>query len=255
LHAEAKPCFEATRREVSPFHSMGSQQDIERYYFEQFRRASGLDVIPTYGDKPDVVLHIDRKIGVEITNFYIRPGAEEASEQRQRQRRQEVVDAAGESYRAAGGRRFELTIQFNPNRPIRSRRKAALIAELANLAAQIEGYPRGQVPSVLFEQSEELLTVWLNPRDYRDAAWYVSQVYSPDIVSSHRLLAIVREKETKACDYEPCAAYWLLVVVDLADPAQDQEICVGTLIVASSVFERVILFKPAFDEIVDVTII
>lgn len=234
---------------------MGSQQDIERYYFEQFRRAAGLDALPAYGDKPDVLLCTDRKIGVEITNFYVRPGAEEASEQRQRERRQEVVEAAGERYRAAGGRRFELTIQFDPKRPIRSRRKAVLIAELADLASRIEGYPRGQVPGALFEQSKELLTVWLNPRDYRDAAWHVSQVHSPDIVSSQRLQAIVREKETKAHDYVPCAAYWLLVVVNFADPAQDQEISVGTLTVAASVFERVILFKPAFDEIVEVTIL
>jgi hypothetical protein len=230
---------------------MRSQQEIERHYFERFRKVAGLNVIPAYGDKPDVVLHLDRKIGVEITNFYIRPGADEASEQRQRQRRHEVVEAASKSYRAAGGRRFELTIQFNPERPIRSGRKAALIAELASLATRIEGHPQGQVSPVLFEQSPEVLTVWLNPREYLDAEWRVSQVYTLDIVSPHSLSEIVREKEVKASDYELCAAYWLLIVVDWADPAQDQEIAVGSPAVASSVFERIILFKPGFDEIID----
>jgi len=149
---------------------MRSQQNIERHYFGRFCKAAGLDVIPAYGDKPDVVLHLDRKIGVEITNFYIRPGADEASEQRQRQRRQEVVEAASKKYRATGGRRFELTIQFNPKQPIRSGRKAALIAELARLATRVEGRPQGNVSPVLFEQCPEVLTVWLNPREYLDAA-------------------------------------------------------------------------------------
>ena len=61
---------------------MKSQQETERHYFEQYREASGLVAIPAYGDKPDVILHLDRKIGVEITNFYLRPGHDKASEQR-----------------------------------------------------------------------------------------------------------------------------------------------------------------------------
>jgi hypothetical protein len=130
-------------------------QEIERGYFEQFRRASGLDAIPSYGDKPDVILHLDRKIGVEITNFYLRPGHDEASEQRQRERRKDVITEALNRYRGEGGRDHELTIQFNPKRPIRSERSAALIAELADLAKRIEDHPTGPVSPLLFERSPE----------------------------------------------------------------------------------------------------
>jgi hypothetical protein len=43
-------------------------------------------------------------------------------------------------------------------------------------------------------------------------------------MSEVALEAIVREKEAKAAEYNPCDAYWLLVVVDWIDPAQEQEI-------------------------------
>jgi hypothetical protein len=83
---------------------MKSKQEIQRHYFEQFREASGLDAIPEYGDQPDVVLHLDRKIGVEITNFYLRPGHDKASVQRQRELRRDVVEEAQKRYRGVGGR-------------------------------------------------------------------------------------------------------------------------------------------------------
>ena len=44
------------------------------------------------------------------------------------------------------------------------------------------------------------------------------------LMSEAALEAIVREKEAKAAEYNPCGAYWLLVVVDWIDPAQEQEI-------------------------------
>ena len=73
------------------FRRFGSQQEAEKFYFELFRQASGMGAIPEYGDKPDVIIHLDRKIGVEITNFYLRPGSDDASEQRQRERRTTIV--------------------------------------------------------------------------------------------------------------------------------------------------------------------
>ncbi len=129
---------------------MRTQQEIERHYFEQFRKASGLEAIPAYGDKPDVILHLNRKIGVEITNFYLRPGHDPASEQRQRKRRQDVVAEAQKCYRDTGGRWFELTIQFDTKRPIGSGRKAALVDELVDLARHIEDHSTGPVSPVLY---------------------------------------------------------------------------------------------------------
>jgi hypothetical protein len=141
-----------------------SKREKERHSFEQFCKAEGLKATPAYGDKPDVILPIhDRKVGVEITHSYSRPGSDVASEQRQRAQRQDVLSAAQRRYRDVGGRGLQLTIAFNPQQPIRSKRKAALIDELVALASRIEGLSSGRVSPLLFEQSPELWTVWLNP--------------------------------------------------------------------------------------------
>ena len=62
-----------------------TNRDIERHYFEQFRGAYSL---PTgevsYFDRPDVLVRGDLKVGIEVTNFYLRDGRDPTSEQRQR---------------------------------------------------------------------------------------------------------------------------------------------------------------------------
>jgi hypothetical protein len=85
-----------------------------------------------------------------------------------------------------------------------------------------------------------------------DAKWGIAQVHSHGLLSLKRLTEIVREKETKAQRYRPCDAYWLLVVVDWMDPAQEQEIRVDGLSIHSDVFERVIIYKPQFEHVVDI---
>jgi len=234
------------------FRRFESQQEAEKFYFELFRQASDLGAIPEYGDKPDVIIHLDRKIGVEITNFYLRPGSDDASEQRQRERRTNIVADAQSLYRRQGGSRaFELTIQFNTNFPIRSRRTAALTTELADLARLIERHSTGPIDPEVFAPSPELLTVWLNAREYPDPRWRITQVYTLNFISLQALADILREKEAKALQYQPCDAYWLLIIVDWVDRAQDQEITINDPILTSQIFERVILYKPDFNEIVD----
>jgi hypothetical protein len=45
-----------------------SNKEIEKYYFEMFRRDYPLPIGSIdYGDKPDVILNGERKIGIEIT--------------------------------------------------------------------------------------------------------------------------------------------------------------------------------------------
>lgn len=59
-----------------------SNQDIERYYFEKFCKdyplPSGTII---YGDSPDVIVEGENRIGVEITNFFLKKGALPESEQ------------------------------------------------------------------------------------------------------------------------------------------------------------------------------
>lgn len=109
---------------MTPTISRKTNRDIERHYFEQFAKAYALpNGVPEYGDKPDVTLKSARTIGVEMTNFYLQSGGSSGSEQRQRPLRQAVVTDAQNLFRGAGGRKFELSIGFNPEKPITSARK------------------------------------------------------------------------------------------------------------------------------------
>jgi hypothetical protein len=72
-----------------------SNQEIEKYYFEMFRNDYPLpsgNVV--YGDSPDVVIDGERKIGIEITNFYHKPGTDPESEQIQNSWRCKVISEA-----------------------------------------------------------------------------------------------------------------------------------------------------------------
>ena len=61
-------------------------------------------------------------------------------------------------------------------------------------------------------------------------------------MSTSDLEAIIREKGEKASGYEGCDPYWLLIVVDGIDAAQEQEVRIDGLHVDSTVFEKIIVF-------------
>jgi hypothetical protein len=85
------------------------------------------------------------------------------------------------------------------------------------------------------------------------AKWRVSQVGSLGLMSKAGLTEIIKKKEAKARQYAPCAAYWLLVVVDYLDPAQDQEVRnAGVVDVVSDVFQKIIVYKPYFEHILPI---
>lgn len=69
-------------------------------------------------------------------------------------------------------------------------------------------------------------------------------------MSMEKLRAIVSKKEAQSKFYQPCDAYWLVVVVDFIDRAQDQEIRIdGIEKIDSAVFEKVIVYKPHFGHV------
>jgi hypothetical protein len=84
------------------------------------------------------------------------------------------------------------------------------------------------------------------------AKWKVGQGHSFGPMSIERLTEIVRQKEIKVRQYDPCDAYWLLIVVDFMDSAQEQEIRIGGLTIDSDVFQKVIIYKPYFEHIVEI---
>lgn len=228
-----------------------SNQDIEKYYFEMFRARYPLPSgTITYKDAPDVILDGVRKIGIEITNFFLEDGSLSESEQTQKGLREKVVSSAQKTYHAETGRNFEITFGFNKANPIRNQK--SLIANIVQLAKNIEGNEAGQVRKDVFKAIPELSFVYLNPREYADARWKVVQVYNGPVMSRDRLVEIVQSKERRANKYEKCDAYWLLVVVDFMNSAQDQEIRIDDFDkIQTDIFEKVIVYKTLFGHVLE----
>jgi hypothetical protein len=85
------------------------------------------------------------------------------------------------------------------------------------------------------------------------AKWRVSQGHTFALMSKTRLMEIIKRKEAKAEEYAPCATYWLLVIVDFLDPAQEQEIRIeGGVDAVSDVFQKIIVYKPYFEHILEI---
>ena len=226
-----------------------SNQDIERYYFGMFRRDYQLpDGTIVHGDKPDVILEGERKIGIEITNFFLETGALPESEQIQRKAREAVVSKAQQIYLSNTGKRIELSFSFDKASPIRDQGKLA--KKIAEVAKDIDGRKTGAVSKDVFKDIRELSFVFLNAKEYDDPKWRVVQCYSGQAMSMEKLRGVVSAKETQSKFYQRCDAYWLVVVVDFIDRAQDQEIQVdGFEKISSPVFEKVIVYKTHFGHV------
>ena len=225
---------------------MGSitNASIEQHYFEQFREHFPLPRGEVqYTDKPDVLLHGDKRIGIEIARLFLVDGKDPASEQVQSGRRNQVLDLAQQKYLSGGGRRIELTVAFDGRHPINDSK--AIAKSLATLATRIASGPAGEVGRDLFASIPELEFVYHNPREYPDAKWRTAQVYTTPLLAVERLSELVTAKHAKIGDYTPCDALWMLVIVDMADSAQDQDIRwpEATEPVLSQ-FERIIIYKP-----------
>ncbi len=231
--------------------SRPSNQEIERYYFEQFRSHYPMpEGELEYTDKPDVIIRGSKVIGVEIANLYIDPGGDPASEQRQRDRRQRTLARAQELYLAAGGRYIELSVDFQPDQPILEVEPIA--RALADLAKGLDGLPSGQVSSTLFKHIPQLRFVYNNARQYTDAQWRSVQCYRLPSLSVERVRKVVKKKNTKVKEYQRCDMYWLLLVVDFMDRAQDQELrWPAEARLGESPFERIFLYKPQFAQVLE----
>ena len=223
-----------------------SNQDIERHYFRQFMVHFPVPAgAPLYGDKPDVILDGELRIGVEIANLYLADGHDPTSEQRQRSLRKDVLSRAQARYVAAGGKQIELSVTFDTAQPIRDR--SSLATKLATVAQSIDKMPVGMVNRAHFAGMPEVWSIYHNPNEYPDATWRAVQVYSVPLLSLSRISKILDEKHQKLSSYESCDAYWLLLVVDFADFAQDQDIeWPDSGVTLSTKFEKVIIYKPQF---------
>jgi len=230
-----------------------TNQDIEKYYFEMFRKDYPLPPgTITYTDAPDVILEGAKQIGIEITNFFIEEGSLPVSEQAQRILRKKVVSRAQQIYHAQNGKSFEITFGFNKANPIQDQK--ILTTKILQLARNVEMNGTGEVPKKIFEVIPELSFVYLNAEEYSNAKWRIVQNYNVRVISKDRLLDIVRVKEVKSKKYKKCDVYWLVIVVNFINPAQDQEIQVDLFEkIQTNIFEKVIIYKPFFSHILEVT--
>ena len=206
----------------------------------------------TYADAPDVILNGAKQIGIEITNFFLEEGSLPESEQSQRKLREKVISAAEQRYQSENGKKFEVSFGFNKTKPIKDQK--ILIRDIIRLAINIEKLETGQVSIDVFKSIPELSFVYLNAHEYPDAKWRIVQVYNVQAISRDRLIDIVKAKEKRAKKYKNCDAYWLLVVVDSFNPAQEQEIQIESFEnIQTNIFEKIIVYKPLFNHVLEVT--
>lgn len=230
-----------------------SKSDIERHYFDQFCKLYPLPACSlVYGDQPDVIAHGNRKIGIEITNFFVQSGALSASEQRQVPLREKAVSDAHSFYLATGGKPVEFTFSFDKRRPLTAARAQTFSLDLAVFARSQDNQQSGLITNQLFQDKlPEVSSIYINSHEYADAKWRIAQVHSVELMSIDALMTIIKEKETKAARYEVCDTYWLLIVVDGMNAAQEQEIRINGLQFNSDIFEKVFLFHT-FGHIVQI---
>ena len=229
-----------------------SNQTIERYYFDQFARDFPLPSGRVeYTDKPDIIIHGQIKTGIEIANLYLRDGSDSSSEQVQRRRRLAVLSMAQDIHRRGGGRSIELNVDFDPSNPITDIHEVA--KAIANIAEKAEKQTGGQVSREIHREIRHVRFVYHSGQEYDDAKWRTVQMYSVPELNVGRLREVVEIKNRKSAEYQPCDVYWLLLVVDFMDSAQDQEIgdMAGLALIASP-FQQILLYKPQFKQVIRV---
>lgn len=228
-----------------------SNKEIEKYFFEKFMKAytlPGGSII--YADRPDVILKGSRNIGIEITNFFLKDGSLPESEQIQQKAREYVIKEAENIYMAEKRKPISIFFMFNKDTPILIKRN--LIGNIVELGRRIEMAETGQISKNLFSGIPELSFVSVDANSYDNPKWRIMQTGTTPIMSEEDLVKIVTRKEKDVKGYQECDSYWLLIVVDFINPAQDQEIRVEEIGIKSTIFEKIILYKTGYDHILEI---
>ncbi|WP_265665585.1 hypothetical protein [Verminephrobacter aporrectodeae] len=247
-----------------------TNEEIERHYFEQFRshyesqegnfkcfrqnyEIPKGDIV--YTDSPDVMIHgvttlgEVTTLGVEITRSYINDDPEK-SEQVQRELREVVLTRA--KSQAPKGEKYDLWIGFDPFHPILKKQATPIARELAEVVENnLDKWLCGHVPKQFFEHIPQVESIYFNPTEYSAPAWRTLQCYEGSTLEFKRVQEIVEKKSRKLQNYQKCTKYWLLIVINFIDRAQDQDLQLGAEdVLQKSPFECVLLYKHPFGELV-----
>jgi hypothetical protein len=232
--------------------SRRSNREFEEECFRQF--SSHYPVPPgtvVHQDKPDVIIDGPRKIGIEIARLYLGNGKDPHSEQVQRRRRDIVVREAQAQYLRSGNENVAITVSFDPNYPIDD--TTVVAGHLAGLVASNRPKGYGPVTKILLSWIPEVRSLYL--RKDPDHSWLIFQHHTVPVLSVPRVVKTVGEKNRLLAGYEHCDEYWLLLIVDLMDAAQDQDISwpAGAPSLQTN-FQRVIVYKPGFRDCTEVPV-
>ena len=224
-----------------------NQKEKEKRFFEKLRLAYALpEGIITYGDKPDVIIEGSRKIGIEISDLYIKDGNDLYSEQSQCNLRKLVLQNAQVQYFASSDASIELTVSFDEKNPITDIK--SLSKNLAKLLLNLDEISTGWISKKHFSHILEISSIFIYSEKTIDPQWRTVQVHTGKSLCINRINEIVKTKTEKLKKYEACDSYWLLLIVDFWDSAQDQDIRLNDdsfLEPIYSPFEKVIVYKPA----------
>lgn len=228
-----------------------TKRELEATYFQLFAEAYNLpEGKIRYGDKPDVIIRGYNKLGIEITNFYHTNGNLPACEQKQRIKRTQTIKLAHKLYLEQIKKNHNLSFAFSKNYPIKNPEQLA--AGIAACCAQVTLPRKGWVAKTFFNAIPELESIYFDDREYAKPRWRINQVSQVPLMSLASLKKIILSKEQKSREYRSCDAFWLLIIVDTVDPAQEQDIGIdGLETISSSVFKKIIIFKTHSNDIIE----
>ena len=180
-------------------------------------------------------------------------GAVEASEQVQPNRRESVIKLAEANYKLKSNLNHEFYISFNSMAPLIDIKSTA--TKLVNFIISIEKTLGNFFTNNAFNISPEIYSIYRSSKQYPDAKWQTSQVFNGKNLQVARVREIVQQKNDKVSGYMHCDNYWLLLIVDFMDSAQDQEIEWPTdEAPIECKFEKVIIYKPQFKRYSDIPV-
>lgn len=238
-----------------------TNREIERHYFDKFSRVYPLPPgTIVHKDKPDILLLGEKKIGVEITQFFKEIGSHQGSEQQQIMLREASIRQAQVEFKRINSSPIHLSFSFDVSVPIKNKSDfAKRVTDFALTIASSEdrhrkflyGADDGRIsPHLYTERLPELSMVYV--ADVSGSTWGIAQAYQVLPSSKKRLKEIIADKESKSIEYESCDEYWLLVVVDMWNPAQDQGVQSKWYEgVSSDVFTKILVYKTGEEHVVE----
>ena len=229
----------------------------EKEIFQSYLSISGLDAFSIeFGDKPDVIFvdSKERKVGLEISRLDPYAASSLAGTPSARRAvRENIVRGAFESYVKDFAReQFYLGVTFSDDFEISSAMHSKNF--LKKIVGALKADDSWQ--SMFLDPTQSFGIEMLQFRRFTGGGnnWETLQSYSVGAIDVAGLRERVRRKSDKSKYYKSVDALWLLLYVDFWVSEADQEIILpANFSIEPSAFERVILFKPAFHQIVEVS--